>query len=779
MKNMEADELALIGGIISNMHLLPEVVQVLPNANYLVTPTAQQIYFALTEFNRRGEPTTNPTLVMNELYRINISDEAKMAKKNVICSENEYDRNIVSFMRQWNERYGANADNLLELASVIKWFSHDALVIYNSATDIADSVFDVPYTDRDSFIDLLQARFGQISIDMREDSDLKLLRDTTEDIEDEFGKMEEWLPIDDSIQTGLEAFDDLLGNMNAGEVIVVAATPGGGKTALAMTIAENVASGIGIPGHARHSVMIFSLEMMEKQLLYRLIAKTARVNTEGLLRDYRRITQIDEKTLTGSALEEYECRKNSVMDRLERMKLALSYVKTLPIYQDTASNMNVNVMRTLVKQKQEEIRANGEPPLGLIIVDYLQIMTPTEVGGNMSRNDIVGAMSRKIKQIAKDAHVPVMLLSQLNRQAGQDQRPSLSNLRESGSIEQDADKVVFLYSPNALKEKRDYQSDYTDERAQGLALDRDRMRVNMYVAKNRQGRMGEVEAIFDKQFQNFATQSISYTSTERFDEFFSKYYTKTRSGDDLFWPLKEDDIPESLLRYRTQGIVENMYLDPSGQVILPTLIDVPKATVRQVKRNDVASAKRENLGSATGSNTQTQIESDAGANDEAHSNAAQGSYPKRMTAVPENSRDEIPLSYETTGADETSVPAYDEIPVYDDEFASYNEYGGTGWDSAYDEYYSEYGFDDEHYDVNEYDDGEINVSDIESELNGSDDSDGIFDAKSDASDALDDAVSELDDTDDVAYYDDDDDDYDAIMDRLNDSAERMRHHRGQ
>ena len=772
MKNMEADELALIGGIISNMHLLPEVVQVLPNANYLVTPTAQQIYFALTEFNRRGEPTTNPTLVMNELYRINISDEAKMAKKNVICSENEYDRNIVSFMRQWNERYGANADNLLELASVIKWFSHDALVIYNSASDIADSVFDVPYTDRDSFIDLLQARFGQISIDMREDSDLKLLRDTTDDIEDEFSKMEEWLPIDDSIQTGLEAFDDLLGNMNAGEVIVVAATPGGGKTALAMTIAENVASGIGIPGHTRHSVMIFSLEMMEKQLLYRLIAKTARVNTEGLLRDYRRITQIDEKTLTGSALEEYECRKNSVMDRLERMKLALSYVKTLPIYQDTASNMNVNVMRTLVKQKQEEIRANGEPPLGLIIVDYLQIMTPTEVGGNMSRNDIVGAMSRKIKQIAKDAHVPVMLLSQLNRQAGQDQRPSLSNLRESGSIEQDADKVVFLYSPNALKEKRDYQSDYTDERAQGLALDRDRMRVNMYVAKNRQGRMGEVEAIFDKQFQNFATQSISYTSTERFDEFFNKYYTKTRSGEDLFWPLKEDDIPESLLRYRTQGIVENMYLDQSGQVILPTLIDVPKATVRQVKRNDAAAAKR----TGSDSDASNKVTSKDSVN-EAPRNEARNAHSERMDTVSESRHDDAARTYDMPDAADATVPSYDEVPVYDDEFASYNEYGSTGWDASYDEYYAEYGFDDEHYDVSEYDDGEISVSDIESELSGGDGSDGMFDAESDASDALDDAVSELDDADEESYESDDDDDYDAIMDRLNNGAEKMRHHR--
>lgn len=772
MKNMEADELALIGGIISNMHLLPEVVQVLPNANYLVTPTAQQIYFALTEFNRRGEPTTNPTLVMNELYRINISDEAKMAKKNVICSENEYDRNIVSFMRQWNERYGANADNLLELASVIKWFSHDALVIYNSATDIADSVFDVPYTDRDSFIDLLQARFGQISIDMREDSDLKLLRDTTEDIEDEFSKMEEWLPIDDSIQTGLEAFDDLLGNMNAGEVIVVAATPGGGKTALAMTIAENVASGIGIPGHTRHSVMIFSLEMMEKQLLYRLIAKTARVNTEGLLRDYRRIIQIDPKTLAGDAIEEYECRKNSVMDRLERVKLALSYVKTLPIYQDTASNMNVNVMRTLVKQKQEEIRANGEPPLGLIIVDYLQIMTPTETGGNMSRNDIVGAMSRKIKQIAKEAHVPVMLLSQLNRQAGQDQRPSLSNLRESGSIEQDADKVVFLYSPNALKEKRDYQSDYTDERAQGLALDRDRMRVNMYVAKNRQGRMGEVEAIFDKQFQNFATQSISYTSTERFDEFFNKYYTKTRSGEDLFWPLKEDDVPDSLLRYRTQGIVENMYLDPSGQVILPTLIDVPKATVRQVKRIDDGDANL--VGTAVGDKS-SMSSAPTASSTKTNGDSRQEPRAERTTAATESTRYDMPQqSYDAQEPDGSAVPAYDEIPVYDDEFASYNEYGSAGWDAAYDEYYSEYGFDDESYDVSEYDDGEISVSDIESELN--DDSDGMFDAGADDSDALDDAVSELDDAEDGAY-DDDDDDYDAIMSRLDSGAEKMRHHR--
>jgi replicative DNA helicase len=126
--------------------------------------------------------------------------------------------------------------------------------------------------------------------------------------------------------------------------------------------------------------------------------------------------------------------------------------------------------------------------------------------------------------MAKDAGVPVLLLAQLNRQSDVDQKPKLSHLRESGSIEQDADKVIFLYCEYASRELRDYASEYDTEAQQDLAMKRDQMKVKIAVEKNRQGRHGEVNAIFDKHYQNFVTQTPSFKKGETFETFFDKYF---------------------------------------------------------------------------------------------------------------------------------------------------------------------------------------------------------------------------------------------------------------
>lgn len=571
---MVKPETALIGGIFANLDRLAEVRQVLPNSRYLSNNRCKATYYFLCKMQDENKlDTSNAYLIISDLYMYMTSPNPKTGKSySTFLNEYEFKQYVSDCISNWNglrpdelskdysdfAMTNGNPAKLIWLAQFVKWYGHDAGNIYRYAQHVMETVYTTPFSERDRYVSKIQSDFGNVAIDIRESNDLLRLSETTAGIEAEFAKMKNWEVIDNSIQTGLGEFDRYLGNMNPGEVIVVAATPGSGKTAISMTIAANVAMGIG-NGGKKHSVMIFSLEMMETQLLYRMIARAARLNTEAMLYDYRKIVS-DRSIPELKNTPELNERQERYKARLDRAHIGLDFVKTLPIYQDTASNMNVNIMQSLIAQKKEEIAKNGEYPLGLIIIDYLQIMSPVDTTANMSRNDIVGQMSRKIKQIAKEAQVPVLLLSQLNRQANTDQKPSLSNLRESGSIEQDADKVVFLYCESANKEERDYLQESDDERVRKLMKQRDQMHIKIAIAKNRQGQTGEVDAIFDKQFQNFVTQSVEKARTEKFDEFFAKYYSNTRSGRDLYWPMRQDDVPTTLQPFRNAGIVENDYI---------------------------------------------------------------------------------------------------------------------------------------------------------------------------------------------------------------------------
>lgn len=377
------------------------------------------------------------------------------------------------------------------------------------------------------------------------------------------------------------------------------------NTALSMAIAENVALGIGTG--EPHSVIIFSLEMMNTQLHFRLASRLGHINTEKFNLDYRSIvnrqTRIDKgENLPPDEIDQLERDKEDFRRRYERLRETVQYAKSLPIYQDTAGNMNVSVMKTMISQKQKEMEENGEPPLGLVIIDYLQILQPTPEDANENRSVVVGNMSRRIKQMAKDAGVPVLLLAQLNRQSDVDQKPKLSHLRESGSIEQDADKVIFLYCEYASRELRDYASEYDTEAQQDLAMKRDQMKVKIAVEKNRQGRQGEVNAIFDKQYQNFVTQTPSFKKGETFETFFDKYYQKTRTGRDLFWPMKVGEVAPILEKYRSIGLVECEYLGPDNQIVLPEDGSRAGATMtvssRRPARRSAQPTLEEDLGSS-------------------------------------------------------------------------------------------------------------------------------------------------------------------------------------
>lgn len=250
--------------------------------------------------------------------------------------------------------------------------------------------------------------------------------------------------------TGFRDLDAVLGGLHPGHLVILAARPSIGKSSLAAGIAGNVAA-------AGHPVAIFSLEMGGDETRERLLCSKARVSLHRARQG--ELTEQEWEKLVGAASVLYD----------------------LPLYIDphaTASPLELRAKSRRVK------RAAGG--LGLVVVDYLQLMA---MRGFDTREREIAAISRSLKQLAVDLHVPVLAVSQLNRavEARSDKRPQLSDLRESGSLEQDADVVVFIY--------RDEYYDPATE-AKGVA--------EIHVAKHRSGPTGRVELSFISDWTLFA-----------------------------------------------------------------------------------------------------------------------------------------------------------------------------------------------------------------------------------------------------------------------------------
>ncbi|MBE0656507.1 MAG: replicative DNA helicase [Bryobacteraceae bacterium] len=269
------------------------------------------------------------------------------------------------------------------------------------------------------------------------------------------------------LHTGFIKFDDMTGGLHGGELFILAARPAMGKTALALNIALHMATHPRTP----KGVAVFSLEMSKESLMTRLICSRARVNQQKF-----RIGALDR-------------------DERGRLSLAATDLFDAPIYIDDTSSttmMDINA-------KLRKLRTQTE--LGLVVVDYLQLMPTTSLGKNSNRTQEVGALSRGMKLLAKDLNVPFLVLSQLSRAPEQrigDHRPQLSDLRESGSIEQDADLVAFIFRPEV------YQKDREDLR--GVA--------ELILSKQRNGPTGKVPLVFLHEYTKFENPADDFVDEE-------------------------------------------------------------------------------------------------------------------------------------------------------------------------------------------------------------------------------------------------------------------------
>jgi len=254
--------------------------------------------------------------------------------------------------------------------------------------------------------------------------------------------------------SGFKDLDELTGGFQPGNLIVLAARPSMGKSALVANIAENAAL-------AGHAVALFSLEMSEAELAQRFVASQARVKGEDLRRG--RVA---------------EARWPKILEACQRLAQA-------PLYVDDSSDTGVLEVRAKSRRIHHQLQHQGG--LGLIIVDYLQLMR--HEGRIESRVEQVGQISRGLKSLARELGVPVIALSQLSRnveQRGGDKVPILSDLRESGQIEQDSDLVMFIY-------REEY---YDKESARPGEAD-------IIIAKHRNGPVDKIVLTFQKEYPKF------------------------------------------------------------------------------------------------------------------------------------------------------------------------------------------------------------------------------------------------------------------------------------
>ena len=255
------------------------------------------------------------------------------------------------------------------------------------------------------------------------------------------------------VPTGFKDLDDILAGFQKSDLVILAARPSMGKTALALNFAHNIAT------KSNQPVIYFSLEMSKEQLVDRLLSMESGVDAWAL-------------------------RTGNLNDTdFEKIGNAMGSLSEAPIYIDDTPGITVSELRTKARREAHK------HPLGIIIVDYLQLMSGgSKFGGDSNRVQEVSEISRGLKGIARELNVPVIALSQLSRSVENrsPQIPQLADLRESGSIEQDADVVAFIYREEFYKP------------------DTDRKKItDIFIKKHRNGPTGGAELYFDNEKQRF------------------------------------------------------------------------------------------------------------------------------------------------------------------------------------------------------------------------------------------------------------------------------------
>ena len=442
-------EASVLGGMLIEKEAVPKAIELLTSESFYLKEH-RLIFEAMISLFDAGEPIDTVTLY-EELKKREKLEEAGGA---VYLSK--LSQNISSAA---NIEYHAKIILEKQILRGLITSSHE---IARAAYQGTEDAFDILDEAERKIFEITEAHLKKSFQGMD-----KAVRDALEYIEAIHSNTKQRF----SVPTGFYELDELLGGFQKSDLIIIAARPSMGKTALALTLARNAAVEHKIP------VGIFSLEMSTMQLIIRLLCAEGRLNAH-LVR-------------TGKLPHE------------EGVKLSKNAHKLIesPIYVDDMPAQTVLEIRAKAR------RLKSEKNIGMIVIDYLQLMQGP--ANSESREREISHISRSLKSLAKELNIPVIALAQLNRavEARTDKRPQLSDLRESGSIEQDADVVLFLNRPEYYGIKT-----FSDDASptEGVA--------EVIIGKQRNGPTGEVRLAFVKEYARFenlahARQIEEYTVT--------------------------------------------------------------------------------------------------------------------------------------------------------------------------------------------------------------------------------------------------------------------------
>jgi replicative DNA helicase len=437
-QSLEAEE-AVIGGILLDNSALDRALELIRPDDFY-RESHRKIMRAVVELSERSEPIDLVTL----------SDTLK--------SRNEIESiGGAAYLAELADRV-PTAANVAYYARLVK---EKALLrgLIEAATQIASRGYESP-GDVEQFLDDAEHKIFEISERKVRQSFFRI-RDIMVESMRAIEQLYERRELVTGVPTGFADLDKLTAGLQPSDLIVVAGRPSMGKTAFALNIAAYAAM------HADLGVAVFSLEMSKEQLVLRMLCSEARVDQS--------------KVRAGFAAER----------DFPKLALAASRLAEAPIYIDDTPALSVLELRA----KARRLKRDRESKLGLIVVDYLQLMRGHTTAD--TREQEISGISRSLKALAKELSVPVVALSQLNRQVEQrgDKRPVMADLRESGAIEQDADVIGFLYRPIVY----DPNADERDS--------------EVIVAKQRNGPIGRVPLTFMSEytrFENRAEDDVSF-----------------------------------------------------------------------------------------------------------------------------------------------------------------------------------------------------------------------------------------------------------------------------
>jgi len=436
LPHSEDAEIAVIGAMLLDKDAVPRVLEILNDACFYAEKNKRVFRAIVGLFERNESPSA--VLVVEELRRRGELDGVGGAYYlSTLLDSVATSANVESHARVVLEK--AIQRRLIHAATAIATRGYEAREDVNELLDAAEK----------AIFEISESRLRQGFLPIKE-----ILRGTFDSIQQIYDRKAHLM----GIASGFVDLDAMTSGFQAGDLVIVAGRPSTGKTSFALNIAEHIAIEQRVP------VGVFSLEMSKEQLVQRLLCSEARVDAHRLRTGYLR------------------------EDEWPMLTAAASVLSEAPLYIDDSAAISILELRAKARRLHDQVK------LGAIIVDYLQLLRGA--GRTENRQQEIAQISRSLKALAKEIGVPVVALSQLRRiapgeQRGKDQRPQLTDLRESGSIEQDADIVMFVY--------RRWSND--------PAVVIDDTVAEIIIEKQRNGPVGTVKLSFMKSYTRFENWS--------------------------------------------------------------------------------------------------------------------------------------------------------------------------------------------------------------------------------------------------------------------------------